>query len=65
MESRESEAFCFLEAFLIGEGGPPLVVDEVGSAFGSLKICRVSFLVQAQINLHGYFYVALQLKIQR
>ena len=41
------------------------MVDEVGSAFGSLKICRVSFLVQAQRNLLGYFYIAMRLKIQR
>ena len=34
-------------------------------SFGLIKMNRVYLLVQVLINLHGYFYVALQLKIQR
>ena len=60
MESRESEAFCFICDLKINKA-----FKKINKAFGSIKICRVSFLVQAQRNLRGYFYVAMRLKIQR
>ena len=57
MESRESEAFWFI----LGA----ICLEIYSVPFGLIKINRVYLLVQVLINLHGYFYVALQLKIQR
>ena len=57
MESRLSGAFWFI----LGA----ICLEIYSVPFGLIKINRVYLLVQVLINLHGYFYVALQLKIQR